>query len=253
MSDTRTFYDDLADVYHLIYENWPASIERQSDALAALIREHDPAAAVIADVAAGIGTQALGLATKGYRVLASDLSPAAIARLDREARHRKVEVETKLDDMLELFTYPDASADVLLACDNAVPHLLSDELILRAFRQFHRVVRPGGLCALSVRDYAVMPPAKVRFNPYGVREIPGGRVAVFQVWEYEGDQYQLNMYFVFDRGGEVDTRVFRSRYYTVSINTLMRLLSDAGFRNVRRLDDVLFQPVITAERATVSA
>jgi SAM-dependent methyltransferase len=248
MSDTRAFYDDLADVYHLIHEDWPASIERQADALSALIREHDPTAAVVADVACGIGTQALGLAARGYRVLASDLSARALDRLQREARDRNVTIDSRLDDMQELSTYADGSVDVLLACDNAIPHLLSGELIARTFRRFHRVVRPGGLCILSVRDYAAMPPAKVRFYPYGVREIPGGKVAVFQVWEYEGDQYRLNMYFVFDRDDEVETRVFRSRYYTVSIDTLLRLFADAGFRNVRRLDDVLFQPVIVGER-----
>jgi SAM-dependent methyltransferase len=248
MNETRTFYDDLADVYHLIHEDWPASVERQGEALDAVIRAHNGPTEIIADIACGIGTQALGLAARGHRVIGSDLSPSALARLQREAAARELHIETKIDDMLELSTYADQSVDVLLACDNAVPHLLTDELISQAFRQFHRVLRPGGLCILSVRDYAAMPAVPVRFFPYGVRDVPGGRVAVFQVWEYEGQLYRLNMYFVFDVGGNVETRVFRATYYTVSIDTLCRLLSEAGFHNVRRADDVLFQPVILAER-----
>ena len=64
MNDTQTFYDDLADAYHLLYEDWSASIDRQTDALAAIIREHNASAGVVADVACGIGTQALGLAAR---------------------------------------------------------------------------------------------------------------------------------------------------------------------------------------------
>lgn len=248
MNDTQSFYDDLADVYHLLYEDWSASIERQADALAEIIREHNASPGVVADVACGIGTQALGLAARGYKVVGSDLSPSAIARLQREANNRNVTVDVKLDDMSELATYSDRSVDVLLACDNAVPHLLSDDLIRRAFHNFYRVLRPGGLCILSVRDYAAMPPVKVRFVPYGVREVLGGRVVVFQVWEYEGEIYKLNLYFVFDRAGTTETRVFRATYYAVFIDTLIGLLAEVGFQNIRRRDDVLFQPIILAER-----
>ena len=248
---TNEFYDDLADSFHLIYENWPASIERQAAALTSLIGD---TARDIADVAAGVGTQSLGLAARGYRVTASDLSPRAIARLQREAAQRGLSIETRVDDMLQLSTYADASADAVIACDNSVPHLLSDELLLQAFRQFHRILRPGGLCILSVRDYTALPPARLRFNPQGVRELPGGgHVSVFQVWEYEGQQYELSQYLVFDEGGRVETRVFRTRYYAVSIETLMRLMRQAGFEDVRRIDDLMFQPVIVASRPTPPA
>jgi hypothetical protein len=33
----RAFYDELAPLYHLIYENWEASVARQGAALASLI------------------------------------------------------------------------------------------------------------------------------------------------------------------------------------------------------------------------
>ena len=36
----QAFYDDLAPLYHLIFENWEASVARQGTGLASLIREH---------------------------------------------------------------------------------------------------------------------------------------------------------------------------------------------------------------------
>ena len=36
----QAFYDEFAPRYHLVYENWEASVARQGTALASLIREH---------------------------------------------------------------------------------------------------------------------------------------------------------------------------------------------------------------------
>ena len=37
MIETKQFYDDLAFYYHLIFEDWDASMARQGDALTSLI------------------------------------------------------------------------------------------------------------------------------------------------------------------------------------------------------------------------
>ena len=63
----RGFYDELADAYHLVFEDWDAAMRRQGRLLAALLPP--PAAAEpVLDCACGIGTQALGLAAPGYAV-----------------------------------------------------------------------------------------------------------------------------------------------------------------------------------------
>jgi len=61
-----TFYDDLADHYHLIFEDWNRSIENQAAILGPLLEKHtDRAIPHVLDCACGIGTQTLGLANKG--------------------------------------------------------------------------------------------------------------------------------------------------------------------------------------------
>jgi glycine/sarcosine N-methyltransferase len=58
----RALYDELAPLYHLVYEDWEASVVRQGTALASLIAEHWGARAqAVLDAALGIGTQTLGL------------------------------------------------------------------------------------------------------------------------------------------------------------------------------------------------
>ena len=81
---TDSFYDELADCYDLIFEDWEASMERQGEAIATLLGRYLPATSLrVLDAAAGIGTQSLPLAKRGYRVSSRDLSTASIARLQQ--------------------------------------------------------------------------------------------------------------------------------------------------------------------------
>ena len=247
-SSVETFYDDLADLYHLIFEDWPRSIERQAIQLTEVIRARYPQARTIADIACGIGTQSLGLAARGFAVTGSDLSPRAIDRAKREAASRGLNIEFRVDDMERLDTYANVSVDVVIACDNALPHLLNDERMLRAMRRLHGILKPHGLFVFSVRDYATIERDPRRIVPYSVHRTDDGKTIVFQVWDFRGDLYDLNFYFVHDDGTNVSTRVFRSTYWLVTIDRLMELARDAGFVDVERLDDAFFQPLIVCRR-----
>lgn len=88
-------------------------------------------------------------------------------------------------------------------------------------------------------------------KPYGVREETGRRYFVFQVWDFEGKIYDLSMYFIeSDRqANTANTHVMRSRYYALSPHRLMRLMEDAGYTSVARLDNQFFQPVLIGTRA----
>ena len=46
--------------------------------------------------------------------------------------------------------------DAVIACDNSLPHLLTDDDLLAALVQLRRATAPGGVCAISVRDYAAL-------------------------------------------------------------------------------------------------
>jgi SAM-dependent methyltransferase len=241
-----SFYDALAPFYHLIYEDWEAGIERQGAALDALIRSLVPGGArTVLDVACGIGTQSLGLTAKGYRVTASDLSADAVERARRESAARGLDIGWPVADMRRAHDHHGPGFDVALCADNALPHLLTDGEILQTLRQFHECMRPGGLCLITVRDYAALERGGVQFKPYGVRTENGVRHLLFQVWEWRGELYDLHVYVVRDRGQDCETRGMRSTYYAIAIDRLAELMAQAGFRSVRRHDEALFQPALT--------
>ena len=248
---TLAFYDELSSYYHLIFADWQASIGLQSRALDSIIRsEAGPESHTILDCSCGIGTQSLGLAALGYEVTASDLSPAAVERARLEARHRGLSLQLSVADMRSLYQHHGRTFDVVLSCDNSVPHLLSNEDILTAFRQFYQCTRPGGICLVSVRDYAAMNFSnRTQLHPYGVRDEGDVRYVLFQVWDLKPPLYDTTFYIIEHRGNAPATvHATRATYYAVPIPVLLQLMKEAKFENVHCIEEVFFQPVIAGHK-----
>jgi SAM-dependent methyltransferase len=243
---TRAFYDQLAPYYHLLYPDWEASIARQGRGLATVLREFGvPAGAAILDAACGIGTQTFGLAQLGYCVHGSDISPGAVARGRIEAEKRDLPVSFVVADCRRLpFTSRQRFAAVL-ACDNAIPHLLSDDEIRAAFIECRRVLTPGGVLLVSVRDYAAIERRSPDRRPYGTRRDGGCDYAAEQIWSWDGDQYDVILRLTEQCGSSATiVHEFHSRYYAVELPTLERLLREAGFGSAARRDEHFFQPLL---------
>ncbi len=251
MSDPKSFYDSFAAYYDLIFEDWEQSMHRQGHFIAGLLQHELPAMpdARVLDAAAGIGTQSLPLARAGFQVFSRDLSNAAIDRLLHEAEARNLVIDAAAADMRDVHATLPQPVDVVLAFDNSVPHLLSDDDILRAFESFFRCLKPGGLCLLSVRDYDATPRTTDFVHAYGVRWRDGVRHIPLQVWRWLDDyHYELTLHIVVESTPQQRLLSFVTHYYAVSVSRLLELLQQAGFIDCRRLDESVYQPVLLARR-----
>jgi SAM-dependent methyltransferase len=248
----QSFYDDLAPLYHLIYENWDASVARQGQALASLIRENwGPDARTVHDAAVGIGTQALGLLALEFRVTGSDLSPAAVHRARHEAAARHYQLSCAVADFRAL-PLQAASADVVIVCDNALPHLETPRDIEVAVGECFRCARPGGGCLVSMRDYGSSPPAgTVEVRPYGERVWAGRRYHLRQVWTWRGQRYDYSLEITAIDDVDDQATILKSSYLAIPVAQVAELMSAVGFQDVRRVDDRFFQPVLVGTRAVV--
>lgn len=245
---TRTFYDQLAPYYHLLYPDWELSIARQGHGLATVLAEFGvcPPARIL-DAACGIGTQTLGLAQRGYAVTASDLAPAAVDRARAEAHGRDLHVTFAVADLRHLSAVFRDTFEAVLACDNAIPHLLSDLEIRQAFVECRAVLSAGGILVISARDYASIERRSPDVRPYGARTEGGCHYTAEQIWEWEGEHYNLTLRLTEQCGNAAAARhEFTSRYYAVPLATLERLLREAGFVDVIRRDAHFFQPLLVA-------
>lgn len=245
------FYDPLSPFYHLIYPDWEASIVRQAERLKTIVHtQWGESAKRVLDVSCGIGTQSIGLAAQGFDVTASDVSSAAVARAKKEAEERHLSVRFSVCDMRAAHLHHGGGFDVVISVDNSVPHLLSDDEISTALRSMHACLRAGGGCVITIRPYDKEERGRGLIKPYGLREEAGRRYLIWQIWDFEGEQYVLSMYLIEDdrNSGVAKTYVMRSRYYAIHPSHLMELMEEAGFEAVMRLDDVFFQPVLVGTK-----
>jgi len=250
-----SFYDELAESYHLIFDDWDAAITRQREVIARLL----PAPANgkrILDCACGIGTQATGLAMLGYSVEGSDPSVVSIDRARREATTRGVKVEFRVDDMRSLSTAPINSYDAVIAMDNAVPHLESDADIDKALAAMRGRLRSGGIILISLRDYGPLIARRAPSTPPSLYLDGKFRRIVHQVWDWQDDRrYVVHLFITAEKLDGWQTRHFVGHYRAIAPNEVAALALCAGFHDVRVLapdETGYYQPMIRAVAPLVS-
>ena len=227
------FYDEFADDYHLAYGgNWDDAVERQGSALDALIRDLLPDATTVLDCSCGIGTQALGLAKLGYRVVGSDISTGGIERARREAKRFRVEANFVVADFRNLAGVA-GEFDVVISCDNAIPHLLDDSDVPNALEQMRARMRAGGLLVITMRDFDRALTEKPPIAPTVVTPESPRRVLV-RLHDWDDDEPCCSVrYLVLTETGDGWTvREHAMRYRAITRAELSAAAEAAGFSEI---------------------
>ena len=210
-------YDDLAAYYHLIFENWDASIERQAGVLGPLIEAacgRNPAR--ILDAACGIGTQAIGLAMRGHAVTGSDLSEAAVARARSEAAVRNLTIPFHSADLRDLSAVPSGPFDAVLIADNALAHLPSEDDVRQAAASAARQLDRGGILLATIRDYDVLARERPSVHGPAFYVDDGRRRIVHQVWDWTGPRHHtMHLYITRETAAGWESLHFTSAFHAV--------------------------------------
>ncbi len=246
------FYESLAPDYHLFFPDWKASVRQQGKVLDALIREESGGGAVaILDCTCGIGPQAIGLAACGHQVHATDASPGAVERARREASSMGVSLTCAVADLSRLADQVAGAYDVVISCDNALPHFATDEDLLVVARAIRAKLRPAGLFIASIRDYDRLVAERPRLVNPRLHDTAEGKRVVYQVWDWDADGrgYRFHQFIVRERDGEWSTTHLSGRYRALLRRELGEVLAHAGFAAIRwRMPEETgyYQPLVTA-------
>ncbi|RSM72828.1 class I SAM-dependent methyltransferase [Kibdelosporangium aridum] len=250
--DPAEFYDSLAEQYHKIFAgDWWRIAERQGQVISAILAQHgvEPPKSVL-DCTCGIGTQALPLAQRGFRVTGTDLSEHAVRRARREADERGIDIRLHAADVRRVADVVNEQFDAVISFDNSLPHLLTDDDLTQALVSARECLRPDGIFAASIRDYDAL----VRDQVHGVMpRIHDGRISG-QAWTWS-DDYRTIEITVFVIEGE-RANVLSTTYRALRRQELTDALQAVGFQDIRWLDPEtsgFYQPVVTAHRTTESA
>ncbi len=248
-------YDELASHYHLIFEDWNASIQRQAAVLGAILERTcgSPDKTRVLDCACGIGTQALGLASLGFCVSGCDISSRAVERARLEATQRGLELQLSVANMLDLSCFDEAHFDAVICMDNSLPHLDSTEELAQAAKQIRKALRRNGVFMASIRDYDhLIKERSVVQGPFFYSD-QGHRRIVFQLWDWLNDRrYVFHLYITREIEGKWEALHTTGAYRAILRDELTDVLRQAGFINPCWLlppESGFYQPIVVATAA----
>ena len=251
MSIIQTFYDSLASHYDKLFSDWQATAKEQATLLRGILAAfHFDLSASILDCACGIGTQAIGLASLGYSVCASDISEGALAEAKARATAAGVDIRFAHADFCALSEVFSEHFDVVIAMDNALPHMLTHEDLARAVGSITAQLKEGGIFVGSIRDYDALLQDKPPYSPPYIHETERGRRVCFQTWLWEGDRYKLTQYIIED-GIALTTHKFECEYRATRKAELTALFEACGAREIIWMlpeETGFYQPILIVRK-----
>lgn len=254
MDIVQQFYDGLAAQYDKLFLDWQATTREQAGMLDNLFRANgfDTSARVL-DCACGIGTQAVGLARCGYAVTASDISEAELAEAAERAAAAGVNVRFEKADFRALSHTFAEPFDIVIAMDNALPHMLTHEDLARAVESIAAQLAAGGLFVGSIRDYDALLLDKPPYSPPYIHETADGRRVSFQTWDWQGERYRLIQYIIED-GAQPTVHRFACEYRATRRDELSALFAANGCAVSWLFPDEsgFYQPIILARKGGVT-
>ena len=251
MDITQTFYDNMASHYDKLFEDWQASSREQAMILDGIFHDFGfDGSARILDCACGIGTQAIGLASLGYSVTASDISNRELHEARKRADNNQVTISFVQADFCGLSEHFSERFDIVIAMDNALPHMLSSAALASAIQSITNQIVPGGIFVASIRDYDSLLMQKPPYSPPYIHKTDAGQRVSFQTWHWEGDCYRLTQYIIEDEKN-LQINKFECEYRATRRNELTQLLLDHGCCNVVWKfpeETGFYQPVVIARK-----
>lgn len=251
MSIIQSFYDTMASHYDKLFADWQATTREQAVILDKIFRDNGfDRSAHILDCACGIGTQAIGVAALGYAVTGSDLSAGELEEAKLRAVQNGVDIAFKQANFCALEDVFAEQFDIVMAMDNALPHMLTRADLEAAVGSIVGRVRDGGLFVASIRDYDAMLLTKPAYSPPYIHKTEQGQRVSFQTWHWSGDNYRLVQYIIEDEDS-LQIGKFECEYRAARREELTELLLTNGCSEVRWLfpeETGFYQPIVVARK-----
>lgn len=251
MDIIQTFYDNLASQYDKLFFDWEKTTKEHALILSRIFSDNGfDLSAQILDCACGIGTQAIGLASLGYEVTASDISDGALAEAKERALKNQVSIHFEYADFCALSETFSKQFDIVIAMDNALPHMLSKSALETAVQSITNQIVEGGIFIASIRDYDALIMEKPPYSsPYIYKSDKGQRVS-FQTWEWNDENYKLTQYIIDDEE-MLQINKFECEYRATRREELTNLLTLYGCRSVVWKfpeETGFYQPIVIARK-----
>jgi len=228
----QKFWESYFNFYDTLNQSEPycQMLERQTELLEPLQGRQT------LDAGAGTGNLAVLLLARGARVTGIDFCEPALDK----CRQKAVDADFRFGDLTEPLDFEPSSFDRVACC--CVLHVLGRRPQQFAIAEFYRILKPGGVVAITAFAEGFSPIA-VYVETLRQRRQTSGWTAVL----WFGVRHLFNtariLYYVF----RIQRRERSGDYCFVTRESLGRMLSEAGFQNVQ------FERIFASQCLTATA
>ena len=230
MTDGDGFYEDLSEDYDR-FVDWDARLAFEMPFLRERLGQAQ--AKSVVDVACGTGHHAIAFARAGLRVTAADSSEAMIRRAKANATAAGVSVDARTLGFGQLADKLAGGYDAITCLGNSIPHLLTASELSRAFADMAKVLRPGGLLVLQLRNFDRVLAQRDRFMAPESHAMAEEEWLFFRFYDMDGQSLRFNMVRL-SRKGDEDWRVRlqHTQLYAWRRQQLVTSLGENGFDGI---------------------
>ena len=229
------FYEEISKYYDYIFPAGEAQTRFIKDSAGA------PGKKVL-DVACGSGEYTVQLAKAGYKVAAVDLDEAMVLKAKEKIKAEGVSADVFESNMLELSEKLQPGYDCVFCIGNSIVHLGDTDEILKAVKQMHSLLSPGGSLVLQIINYD-------RIIKFGVNELPAIKnddIGLEFIRKYILDRDTGKIHF--NTVLTVQNREIQERYentiplYPLLGSDMEKVLKEAGFQSYQFYGDFSSAP-----------
>lgn len=239
----------MATQYDMLFRDWSETTKIQAEMLDKLIACYGFDKSVeLLDCACGIGTQAIGLGLLGYKVTASDLSDGELKEAEKRAKENGAYIKFKQANFCKLAESFSKKFKVVIAMDNALPHMLTKDDLHCAVYSIANQTEDGGIFIASIRDYDELLKQKPRCSTPYIHKTNKGQKVSFQTWDWSDENYKFTQYIIDDETS-LSISKFDCEYRAVRREELTRHLLSCGFKKVEwkfPQETGFYQPIVIA-------
>ena len=222
-----SYYDRFTD--DVGYEKWADFFEK-------IFEKEGLKPHLVVDLACGTGTLTAEMTKRGYEMIGVDASAEMLMQAMNQTidlTPRPIFLNQRMEN-LDLF----GTVDACLCCLDSINYVTDENALKTAFEKVHLFLEPNGIFIFDVNT-------KNKFDYMNGQCYVREDEDVFCVWQvsFDGEICEYN-FDIFEKSGTKWTRLEEQhleKYY--SSEKLCKMLSDAGFIDIKIYAELSFEPI----------
>lgn len=238
------FYDQLSADYDAFID-WDARMKREDPFFQHIFREC--LATSILDLGCGTGGHSLFWGDMGMNMVGVDSAAGMIKIAEQRAEEKELDIEFQCLPITDFSKRIQQQFDSIVCVGNTISHLLTEEDVLKCFRETAASLKPSGAAIIHCLNYQRILDVKKRDMPVKSRTIDGKEYVFCRFYEFGTPNLTFHFVIAVKEDGAWRSHSHQLLHHPWRRNELVRLAKQAGFTQIMQYGGYDFSEFVDTE------